>query len=76
MAIYRLIDEGSFDPEAVKRLGAAYEAALEMLCLKSRSDPVTHLVARKIIQVYRLGEHDPAKLSAQALKELGIAALK
>jgi hypothetical protein len=71
VAIYRLLQEGSFDPEAVERLAAAYEAALEMLHLPNRSDPVTDLVAAKIIQVYRLGEHDPAKLCARALRELG-----
>jgi hypothetical protein len=72
VAIYRLIGEAAFSPEDIRRLGAAYEAALQLLRLKDRTDPVTELVAGKIIQVFRLGEHDPPKICARALKELGI----
>lgn len=72
MAIQRLLREGSFDPEDIRRLTAAYEGALELLRLQDRSDPVTELIAAKIIQVFRSGEFDPPRLCARALKELGI----
>lgn len=52
-------------------MSAAYEAALELLRLKDRSDPLTELVARKIIELYQAGEHSPPHLCAKALKELG-----
>ena len=70
--IQRLLQQAAFAPEEVKHLSAAYDAALEMLRLKDRTDPVCELIAAKIIQVYRLGERDPPKICARAIKELGI----
>jgi len=35
-----------------------------------RSDPITQLVAEKIIAIGRLGIEDPAEISKLALKEL------
>jgi hypothetical protein len=70
--IHRLLQEASFGPEEVRRLSSAYDAALRLLRLTDRTDPVCELVAAKIIQVYRLGEGDPAHICARAIKELGI----
>ena len=50
---------------------AAYDAAVQLLRLKDRDDPVTEIVAKKIIEVTRSGVKDPPHLSL-ALKELGI----
>lgn len=72
MPIQRLLQEASFDPEDVRRLISAYEAALELLQLRDRADPVCELVAAKIIQVYRKGERDPPHICATAIEELGI----
>jgi hypothetical protein len=72
MPIQRLLAEGNFDPNDIRRMVAAYDAARELLGLKDRSDLVCEVVAAKIIQVYRTGEHDPPHICAQALKELGM----
>jgi hypothetical protein len=72
MAIYRLLQEAAFAPEDINRMTAAYEAALRLLRLTDRTDPVTEIVAKKIIEVTRTGEHDPPRICARALKELGI----
>jgi hypothetical protein len=40
--------------------------------LADRQDPITELVAKKIIEIAQLGESDPARIREQALKELGI----
>jgi len=72
VALYRHIREGSFGPQDIARMTAAYEAALKLLHLKDRADPVTELVAKKIIEIARSGEPDPAKICTRALKELGI----
>jgi hypothetical protein len=45
--------------------------SLRALGLKDRSDPITQLVAEKIIAVGRLGIEDPAEISKLALNELG-----
>ena len=60
MAIYKLIQNTVFEPKDIERLVTAYEQTLRALRLKDRSDPITHLVAEKIIAIGRLGIEDPA----------------
>jgi hypothetical protein len=72
MALHGLLKEAAFSPEDVSRMTAAYEAALRLLRLTDRTDPVTEIVAKKIIEVTRNGERDPPHICARALKELGI----
>ena len=47
-----------------------------MLQLANRQDPITELVAKKIIDVAQLGERDPKRLCEKALTELGITPQK
>src|SRR6266404_7138144 len=54
----------------LKRLVSAYEQTLRALRLKDRSDPITQLVAEKIIAIGRLGIEDPAQIYELVLKEL------
>jgi len=72
MAIYRLLAKSPLGPEEIETLVAAYEHTLRVLRLVERSDPITELVAKNIIEVAQTGLKDPAKISAQAIKELGI----
>lgn len=72
MAIYRHLNEASFGEADVARLGEAYECALKKLGLADRKDPFTEMVATKIIEIYRGGEHDPSALCARTLKDLGV----
>ena len=72
LAIYRLLQEASFDQPDIDRMTAAYEAALKMLRLADRTDPLTELIAKKIIDVARNGERDPARICSRAIKELGV----
>ena len=51
MAIYRLLQEATWDQADIDRMTAAYEAALKALRLADRTDPLTELIARKIIEV-------------------------
>jgi hypothetical protein len=62
MAIYRMIRESVFEPEAIELMTAAYEDALKVLGLTDRQDPLTELVARKIIELAEVGETDPDRL--------------
>ena len=71
MTIYGLLENATFGPEEIERLVTAYEQTLQALGLKDCSDPITQLVAEKIIAVGRLGIEDPAVISNLALKELG-----
>ena len=72
MAIYKLLQNTAFEPKDIERLVTAYEQTLRALRLKDRSDPITQLVAEKIIAIGRLGIEDPAEISKLALKELGV----
>ena len=71
MTIHTLLKNTTFGPDEIERLVTAYEKTLQALGLKDRSDPITQLVAEKIIAVGRLGIEDPEDISKLALKELG-----
>jgi hypothetical protein len=71
MAIYRLLKNSPMGPEEISVLTAAYEQILKKLGLVDRSDPITQIVAKKIIEIGQTGVRDPEQLSSLALKELG-----
>jgi hypothetical protein len=73
MAIYRLLQNSAFDPDAVKALGLAYETTLVALQLTDRSDPLTELIAKMIFELAQRGERDPKRLRDHVLRELGKA---
>ena len=70
MTILSLLKNTTFGPEEIERLVTAYEQTLGALNLKDRSDPITRLVAEKIIAIGRLGIEDPGEISKLALNEL------
>ena len=70
MALSRLMQNTVFEPQDIERLVAAYKQTLRALHLKDRDDPITQLVAEKIIAIGRLGIEGPAEISKLALKEL------
>ena len=72
MPIYRLLQNMPMGPEDIRRLTTAYEQALRTLGIVDRGDPMAELVARKIIEIAQTGIREPADISAQAIKEIGI----
>jgi hypothetical protein len=72
VAIHPLFQRQAFGPEEIDRLAAAYETALETLHLPNRPDPVTEVVARRIIEIAQTGVRDPAKICDAAIKQLGV----
>jgi hypothetical protein len=44
---------------------------LKALGLKDRSDPITQMVAKKIIEIGQTGVRDPFQLATLAVRELG-----
>jgi hypothetical protein len=71
MAIYRLIADGTFGPEEIKAMTAAYEAALLDLGLADRDDPITEIVASAIVGITSRGERDPTTIKNRALNAIG-----
>ena len=70
MAIYRMLVGMSFDEQAVKIMTSAYEAILIELGLADRTDPLTEMVATKIITTYQMRERDPERLCEIVLKDI------
>jgi hypothetical protein len=72
MAIYRLIANGSFGPDEIEVMKAAYEAALVEIGVANRDDPITELIAKSIVNVTATGERDYKEVMERALNALGV----
>ena len=73
MPITRLATEAGLGPDDIACASSAYEAALKLLNLTDRTDPLTEVVAKKVIEVAQSGEDDPMRICARVLDELGIS---
>jgi hypothetical protein len=65
-----MLSSGAFDPDAVKAMTAAYEDACTALDLADRTDPLTEIIARMIIERAKQGELDPVRLCEAVLDDL------
>jgi hypothetical protein len=72
MAIYQLIANGSFGPDEIEAMTAAYEGALIDLRLPDRDDPITELIAKSMFNVTATGERDPVLIKERAINALGV----
>ena len=72
MTIFRLIKDSAFGPYQIKVMAEAYEATLKALHLKAGTEPINELIAKKIIGIVQAKEHDPQRICAKTIKELGI----
>jgi hypothetical protein len=70
MAIHRLLQYAALGPDEISALVAAYDETLSALGLKQRNDPITQLVARRIIEIAQTGVRDPLQLASIAITEL------
>jgi hypothetical protein len=70
MAIYRLLQNSPMGPDEIKVLAEAYERTLRKLSLVDRNDPITEMVAKKIVEMGQRGVRDPKQLAELAIKEL------
>jgi hypothetical protein len=64
------LTEGVFDPSAIEAMIAAFKAVCLSLQLADRDDPLTQLVAQKVIEIAGTGERDPERLCALVLAAL------
>jgi hypothetical protein len=72
VAIYRLLQNSGFGPEDIEGMTAAYEKVLVLLRLRDRTDPVTEIIAKRIIEIAQTGEKDPEVICAMAIKSMDI----
>jgi PAS domain-containing protein len=73
VAIYRLLQNSAFEPEDIEELTAAYEKSLVLLKLNSRTDPLTEIIAQKIIEVAQTGRKGADLICTTALTSLGLS---
>jgi hypothetical protein len=66
MPINRLLADSKLGPDEIKRLNTVFACALRSLSLVDRNDPLTKMVARKIIEIGAT-ESDPIKISQTAV---------
>jgi hypothetical protein len=67
MAICGLLQSSAFGPEEINRMTTAYEEGLRVLGLSDRADPMTEILAKKIIEFTQTGECDAARICAGAV---------
>jgi hypothetical protein len=72
MAIYKLITNGSFGPQEIEAMSAAYENALIDLGITNRDDLITELIAKSIVNVIATGERNPELIKERAINALGL----
>jgi len=66
--IYRLFKPGAFEPEMIAIMGDVFEDVLRTLGLVDREDPLTIMIARKVIELAQHGERDPDRLKRLTLE--------
>ncbi|APO52160.1 hypothetical protein ACVIWV_009448 [Bradyrhizobium diazoefficiens] len=72
MVIYRILQNSPLGPEEITRLSRAYEEALRSIGVQDRNDPLTELIAKKIIEIGQTGLKDPSEICVRAVEELGL----
>jgi hypothetical protein len=73
MPILRLLQKNMpMEPEEISRLTTAYEQTLRGIGLVDRDDPLSEMVAKKVIKIARSGVRDPTDIAALAIMELGL----
>ena len=73
MPIDRYLKDRDRSAEEVARLTSAFNLALNSLNLVDRNDPLSDLVARKIIEVGRRDDlKEPREIADLAVKEVGL----
>ena len=70
MAIYRLLREKVFEPEDIHLMTTVYEDVLKAFDLIERTDPVTELIAKTVIEMVQTGVRDPARLKDLTIKSI------
>jgi hypothetical protein len=74
MTIHRVLADHSFDPDDVAVLVKAYEDALRNLGLTTHEDAATLTVAKRILELAKVGMLDPDRLRDVAVASLLISA--
>jgi len=75
MAIYRLLQNSPLGPEEIAVLTDAYERTLLELQLVDRSDPITDMIAKKVIELGQRGVREAKQPPTIAVEGMPVYAL-
>src|SRR5438105_5381279 len=67
-----LKDEAAFDPIDVRSMSMAFDDACKVLKISETETQRREVVAARIIEIARRGEHSPTLLRDRVLKEAGV----
>ena len=70
MPMRQFLDNPTFDPEATRVMGVAFEMVRAALGLADRGDLANEIVAKRIIELAKAGERNPDRLCEEALKDI------
>jgi hypothetical protein len=70
-ALNRLLEKTALAPEEISRVTDAYKLALSELGLKDRDDPLTAIVAERILEVGQTGIQDCTEICRVAIAGVG-----
>ena len=70
MTIYSLMRGTDFDRNTMVAVATVFESVCRALDLSTRSDPITDVVGRQIIELARQGIKNPGQLAEAALAHL------
>lgn len=73
MAIYRLLKHCAFDRKEAEIIAAAYKDVLSALDLPDDDNPVTEVVARKVLDIAATSKLDRVRMSTRAIAALGVS---
>lgn len=72
MTVHRILQNVPLGPERIAELVEAYQVTLQELNLAEHDDPMTQMIAKKIIEVSQTGVRDPKDISRLAIRALGL----
>jgi hypothetical protein len=73
MSIKGLLRDSKLGPDEIEILTQAFDRALRSLSLVDRDDPLTEMVARKIIEIGAATIRDPIEIAKMAVERLRIS---
>ena len=72
MPVRDLLSSGTFSPEDIAAMTAAYEESLRALGLVDRTDPAVTIVAKRVLEIAAGGERDPIVLRDAVLRSFKV----
>ena len=70
MPITPFLHNHAFEPDVIEEMSAAFTGACKNLGLIDRADPLTEIVAQRVIQLAQRGIRTKAELYAMTVKDL------